>query len=139
MYDQRLKDRLLREVNLKLEKAIDTSRATETAKAQVQAMGATNQERAVQRQKVSEHWSKGRKQSPKHSQNKQWTKNNACSKCGKLHQPQQCPAYGAACNKCGKLNHYEKVCRSHKTQPNKKVHKLDDGIDALFLGTVDID
>lgn len=43
------------------------------------------------------------------------------------------------CNKCGKPNHNAKVCRSHKAQSNKDVHELDHGIDALFLGTVDMD
>ena len=38
--DQRLKERLLREPNLTLERAINTCRAAETAKAQIQAMGA---------------------------------------------------------------------------------------------------
>lgn len=43
MFDQRLKERLLRETNLTLEKAIGTCHAAETAQAQIQAMGTANQ------------------------------------------------------------------------------------------------
>lgn len=31
-----------------------------------------------------------------------------CSRCGYVHQPRKCPAYGATCRKCGKANHFEK-------------------------------
>lgn len=40
--DQRLKEKLLREINLTLEKTVDICRAVEAAKTQIQAMGEQN-------------------------------------------------------------------------------------------------
>ena len=137
--DQRLKERLLREPNLTLERAIDTCRASDTAKAQIQAMGAANQEKAM-------HVLHKRKPEDQQLQNKikqqpaQWTQskaqNNTCRDCGKSHQPRQCPAYGVACYRCGKQNHYARMCGTGQIQTRKTVHKLDAEIDALFIGTV---
>lgn len=66
MIDQHLKERLLREPNPTLEKAIDACRATWTARAQIQAMSAATQERAVhavhkKKHKDSQPGYKGRK------------------------------------------------------------------------------
>lgn len=33
-----------------------------------------------------------------------------CSRCGRLHQPRQCPAYGQQCNNCGGYNHFARMC-----------------------------
>lgn len=65
--DQILKQRLLRESNLTLEKAIDLCRAAETAKAQIQAMTTTGQERAIHavnktKGKDIQQWKQGRRQ-----------------------------------------------------------------------------
>lgn len=142
MNDQRLKERLLREPNLPLEKAIDTCRAAETARAQIQAMGTATQERAVhvvhkKKHKDSQPWNKGRKPPVQHTQNS--GQGNTCRKCGKSHQPRQCPAYGVACHKCGKQNHYAKMCGSGKAQQGKMVNNVNPEIDTLFIGTVNID
>ncbi len=144
--DQRLKERLLREPNLTLEKAIDTCRAAETARAQIQALGAATQERAVHpvhknkkkdNMKDSQTWNKGRKQPFQHAQSR--GQDNTCRKCGKSHQPKQCPAYGVECHKCGKQNHYAKMCESSNAPLGKTVHSVDPEIDALFIGTVKTD
>jgi len=64
--DPRLKERLLRESDLTLESAIDICRAAETAKAQIQAMSTTTQERAIHavnktKGKDNQHLRQGRK------------------------------------------------------------------------------
>ena len=111
---------------------------SETAKAQIQAMGAANQEKAVHvlhKRKPEDQQSYKIKQ-----QHTQWTQskaqNNTCRNCGKSHQPCQCPAYGVTCNRCGKQNHYARMCGSGQIQTRKTVHELDAEIDALFIGTV---
>ena len=141
--DQRLKERLLRECDLTLERAVDICRAAETAKAQVQAMTTTAvQERAVHvversKGKSNQQWYKGQKHQDQ-SNNKS-AKDQRCRKCGKFHQPKQCPAFGVSCRKCGKLNHYAKMCESAKATYKKTVHDLSQEIDTLFIGTVKVD
>ncbi|KAK7879228.1 hypothetical protein WMY93_033987 [Mugilogobius chulae] len=141
--DQRLKERLLREPNLTLERVMDICRAAETAKAQIQAMNSNTglQEKtvhAVNKTKYKDshqQWQKGRKQ---HQNDNKKSKDQVCRKCGKSHQPRQCPAYGVSCRKCGKLNHYAKMCESSHASQKKPVHGLSPEIDTLFIGTVNI-
>ena len=38
------------------------------------------------------------------------TKSQQCGKCGRLHPPKQCPAWGKKCKKCNKLNHFAAQC-----------------------------
>ena len=42
-----------------------------------------------------------------------------CRNCGKEwpHENNPCPAPGKECRKCGKLNHFAKLCRSSKPDP----------------------
>ena len=42
---------------------------------------------------------------PKGSQGK------PCGKCGQLHPPRECPAWGKKCCKCGNKNHFTMCCR----------------------------
>ena len=37
-----------------------------------------------------------------------------CTRCGTLHKPRSCPAFGKKCGKCGALNHFSRVCRTSK-------------------------
>lgn len=62
-----------------------------------------------------------------------------CRKCGKSHQPRQCPAYGVSCRNCGKQSHYAKMCGSVKAQHGKTVHDVSPETDTLYVGTVNID
>ena len=108
--DSRLKERLLRENGLALRRAIEICRSTELAKTQIQAMQtapATHDTpvEAIEKakgQKRAESWNKNAKTQP----------TATCQKCGRKHEPRQCPAYGAVCHKCGKSNHFSKVCRA---------------------------
>jgi len=44
-----------------------------------------------------------------------------CKFCGRQHEPRQCPAYGKICKKCGKKNHFANVCRS---SPSKRMNEI---------------
>lgn len=127
LYDQWLKERLLRESNLTLEKAIDLCRAAETTKAQIQAMTTRGQERATHavnniKGKDIQQWKQGPRQQAQSFNNK--GKDQMCRKCGKSHPPRPCPAFGVSCQKCGKLNHYAKMCESAQATYKKTVHDL---------------
>ena len=134
MDDQRLKERLLREPNLTLEKAIDTCRAAVAARAQIEAMSAATQERSVhavhKKKQDSQPRYKGSQQSFQHTQSSGHV--NTCIKCGISHQPKQCPAYGVSCHICGKQNHYAKMCGSSEAQHRRTVHDISPEIDTVY-------
>ena len=44
-----------------------------------------------------------------------------CDKCGLIHKPKECPAFGKRCYRCGKDNHYARLC--HKT--SKKMDEIE--------------
>ena len=39
-----------------------------------------------------------------------------CRKCGRIHEPKNCPAYGQVCRKCKKVNHWAKCCQTKLVQ-----------------------
>ena len=59
---------------------------------------------------------------------------SACSRCGRIHRPQECPAYGKTCRNFGGKNHFESVCKFEQ-----KVNLVENEAEenSLFLGTVD--
>lgn len=137
--DTHLKERLLRENGLTLHRAIEICRATELAKTQIQVMQTTHATRDAQVAAIAK--APGRKKAGT------WTKANKkpasgdCRRCGKTHEPRQCPAYGAVCHNCGKRNHFSKVCRaatsSSSSNKTKSVNCIESDLDSLFIGTVE--
>ena len=139
--DARLKERLLRDNALTLQKAIDICRSAELAKTQMQAMQTPHviQEAAVDILKKSERrshtssWNKSKLNDKKKA-------TSVCPKCGNKHEPRQCPAYGVACHKCGKNNHFSKMCRSgtdkHSNYKTKTVNNIETEVDSLYIGTI---
>lgn len=88
--DLRVQERLLREPDLSLQKALSICRAAEATKEQLKSLrGEVSLKSSVDVVK-----SKGE-----------------CRNCGRQHPPKSCAAFGKQCHKCGKNNHYAKVCR----------------------------
>lgn len=133
--DQRLKERLLRETNLTLEKTVDICRAAEAAKTQIQAMG--EQSKTVHAIKKKTKDVKQNKIFERKSFQQQKTVTFTCKKCGKSHLPRQCPAYGATCHACGKSNHFASVCMSQQKDTKPK-HNRNVMVDSLFIGSVEL-
>lgn len=52
-------------------------------------------------------------------------KKTACSRCGTMHQPRHCPAYGSTCYAWGKFGHYASVCRQKQWHGPRQVRMLD--------------
>ena len=77
------------------------------------------------------------KSKPKYK--KPWTKEKPqqksnCSKCGRLHEADNCPAKGTKCSYCHLNNHWTKVCRKRLNSVNKnKVYTLQDNDDMLHI------
>ena len=128
--DNAVQERLLREADLSLERAVDICRTAETNKMQYQAMSSSQSHiYAIRRGKKS--W-KGQSKQP-------------CKYCGYVHPPRKCPAYGKNCKKCNGMNHFANVCQGGGFRKSSKpVHTLrseadtegtgDDG--QLFVGTL---
>ena len=128
--DYHVQERLLREADLSMERAVDICRTAETSKMQYQAMSSSQSHiHAIRTGKKS--W-KGQSKEP-------------CKYCGYVHPPRKCPAYGKNCKKCNGMNHFAKVCQGGGFRKSSKpVHTLrseadtegtgDDG--QLFVGTL---
>ncbi|XP_036327169.1 uncharacterized protein LOC118739769 [Rhagoletis pomonella] len=104
-----VKERLLSEVDLKLDKAVAIAKNMVLAKENSAELGADNEKFiAVIRNKSGDHAVTQQQQ----------TKVQAvtCTKCGTWHK-YKCPAEGVKCHNCGKLNHYAKMCYMRK-KPN---------------------
>ncbi|GBL65032.1 Transposon Ty3-I Gag-Pol polyprotein, partial [Araneus ventricosus] len=107
--DSGLKERLLRESGLGLEKAIEIVRAAETSREQLRSM---KEETAATVNSV--------KRNRRQNQPKQSSQDYECKKCGRKHKPRECPAYGKVCTKCNKKNHFAVKC----FQNSKNIHEM---------------
>ncbi|GFU49546.1 transposon Tf2-9 polyprotein [Nephila pilipes] len=105
--DSGLQERLLRENNLSLEKAIEIVRAAEASWEQIPNMKyetatinfVKKKENPIQPKKLSQY---------------------ECKKCGRKHKPRECPAFGQNCTKCNKKNHFAVKC----FQNAKNIHEM---------------
>ncbi|KAJ8047849.1 hypothetical protein HOLleu_06962 [Holothuria leucospilota] len=97
--DDSVRCKLPRVDKLTLEQAINTSRANETATAQLTELS-HDQGRASDIHEV-----KSRPIAKK-----------TCGKCGRQHKYGECPAVGKTCRRCGRANHFECVCRTKLSQ-----------------------
>ncbi|CAC5382216.1 unnamed protein product [Mytilus coruscus] len=124
---ERVKERLVRDDELTLAKAILACRADEESKRQIKTFKEDETVHALKRRPRYQNQLR-RKEDQKFS----------CGKCGIQHEKRNCPAYGKKCRKCNKLNHFQKCCRS-----KRKVHGLeecesnsDSNQDEFFVGSV---
>ncbi len=113
--DLAVKERLLREENVTLQKAVNFAHATEVSKKQIKEMSQNQKETPA----GSIHAVQESKKRKYDGMQKQMT----CNYCGKSHPPKKCPAYGKTCKACSKVGHFESVCRS-KPRINK-TNKVD--------------
>lgn len=138
--DTAMKERLLREADIDLNKALDVCRAAETATGRLQIIegdkrGHQHEVHAVQRgnfQRRERNPSavtavSGRNvNQPKFQNGRNYERkqkistfnNNSnskfvknCLRCGQNHKINACPAYGKKCDSCKKLNHFSRVCK----------------------------
>ncbi|GBN38205.1 Transposon Ty3-G Gag-Pol polyprotein [Araneus ventricosus] len=107
--DSGLKELLLRESGLGLEKAVEIVRAAETSREQIRSM---KEETVATVNSV--------KRNRRQNQPKQPSQEYECKKCGRKHKPRECPAYGKMCTKCNKKNHFAVKC----FQNSKNIHEM---------------
>ena len=110
--DLQVKERLLREEKLTLEKAISMARASEASKGQIKAMGPNEQN--IENQTVNEIRAGGGRQEknpPRRPRLGSGSNKGKCTFCGSSHSRGSCPALGKTCDYCQKRDHFAKVCR----------------------------
>ena len=91
----KVRESLLKEKKLTLEKAIDIARAAESRAVQIKVMSAESGLSAVKEKEQSENVP---------SVSSGWIKD--CKFCGRNHERRSCPAFGKICAYCKKRNHF---------------------------------
>lgn len=94
---QHIKERLLSEGAIQLDKAVTIAKSIEAARDNANQLDGIAMNVLVSRNKNQESFSK------------------KCTKCGQVHKT-KCPAENAMCHNCNKKGHYAKMCFSKKQQ-----------------------
>ncbi len=139
-----LKERLLREKDLTLLKAIDLCKSAEITEKEMRSMRSMGSNEAdIQAINRSQNPVQNPRRNPrfdKHNQN--GSSQQDCGRCGRSHSPKQCFAWNKTCRKCQGLHHFAQFCKSKRVA---KVHYLsqdesdsDDEffIDHLYVGDI---
>ncbi|UYV79311.1 K02A2.6-like [Cordylochernes scorpioides] len=114
-----IRERLLSEADLNLEKATQICIACENATNQMKHV-LSDSDKQVAVTKVNSKKREDRKEPRKENTTNQSHKIiENCRNCGRSHKINQCPAYQKRCNKCKKLNHFANLCRSQITNSYK--------------------
>lgn len=121
----RLRRRALRELDMTLQNLMDVGRAMEVAELQAQTME-EQCERSVNVMNKPKINSKHRRAGKPKGQFKgkaSAAANSTCRNCGGPYpHATECPAKGKQCRNCKKLNHFERVCKSKKSEGGKGSH-----------------
>ena len=93
LHDDGLKERLLREADISLNRIVALAQRTESSQRHIREMTDTRCNKSTDTVQVF------------------------CGQCGRKHKPRECPAYGQRCTICNKYNHFARVCRSRNQAP----------------------
>ena len=108
--DPKLRERLLRETDLTLEKAIKLCRITEQSQNQskifISPTTQTGNIDSVKKEAPPVDTAKSKNEDPRRIMK--------CKFCAASHDRGNCPAYGATCHKCKGRNHYARCCFKSK-------------------------
>jgi hypothetical protein len=107
----RVKERLLREPNLNLTKAIKICRAAEATRHQLQAMATSVEVHALDSGVGKRQHGAPAFQTETRKVSVAAQTSAPCQYCGEIYAPWRCPAYGKTCGYCHKRNHRAKVCQ----------------------------
>ena len=118
LIDDTLKERLLREANLDLNRAVEIAQRTESSKRQVKEMATRSSVNILQQ-----------------SSERQLVNNSQvfnCGQCGCQHKPKKCPAYGQECTFCNKMNHFARMCRNKRARERNIQQKRQQSANTQF-------
>ena len=120
-----IKDRLLRESELTVQKTLDICRASEVSRKQVKSLNdqsPANVDALGKDQRKHNHRGNFRRHNKPDNGKRP---NKSCGNCGRVHEPKSCLTYRKKCNNCHKLGHFAKLYRSQAKNPKKSVHDVD--------------
>ena len=118
--DPKLRERLLRETDLTLEKAVKLCRITEQSKEQSKIFSSPpTEEGSIDTVKKIQLPVDTKKSTQEDSK-----KILKCKFCAMSHNRGNCPAYGATCLKCNGRNHYARCCLKPKNDTEERTYKL---------------
>lgn len=159
--NQHIKERLLRESDLSLEKAIAICKAAELSQIQVKELETdrsvcvlnrnrghqpsnyqnTNRPNNNSKQKSNNQTSKTQGNVKRNNQNQPMKQKMImnCNNCGKNHPINKCAAYNVTCFKCGKRNHFSSVCKSKRVFSVQMVDNTSENIGQLSLNDQFVD
>ena len=138
--DSKVRERLLHEKNLSLEKTDEICRSHETMGQQMRDVSdaGLSVADAGSVNAVSKKPKRGKHRRGRGSRNAN-TRGNSCEFCGREHdlaKRENCPAFGRSCNKCGKKNHFVNLCFGHTPKPTTRTHPVycfeDEHLDEVF-------
>ncbi|CAC5382855.1 unnamed protein product [Mytilus coruscus] len=101
----RVKERLLREDGLTLDKAVGICRAHEESRKQMKTLNEEEQVHALRRKTQNQRTNRNEgyaKKGPSRRNHEKRESNSSfsCGKCGTIHERRNCSAYGKKCHKC---------------------------------------
>ena len=156
--DERVKERLLRESDLSLSKALDVCRAAETTRAQLKAMTSEAKVDVVRqrsqtfsqdshiggRGKTNRGPNKYTASSSRGKQGPPATQVNIqCKYCCRSHPAKSCPAYGKQCNRCKGWNHFAIMHEHRPATDDRQVRMVNneqyEDNECLYLGSIFVD
>ncbi|UYV69971.1 K02A2.6-like, partial [Cordylochernes scorpioides] len=114
-----IRERLLSEADLNLEKATQICIACENATNQMKLVLSDSDKQVVVTKMNSKKWEDRKEPRKENTTNQSHKIIENCRNCGRSHKINQCPAYQKRCNKCKKLNHFANLCRSKNTNSCK--------------------
>ncbi|UYV64834.1 K02A2.6-like [Cordylochernes scorpioides] len=114
-----IKERLLSEADLNLEKATQICIACENATNQMKHVLSDSDKQVAVTKMNSKKWEDRKEQRKENTTNQSHKIIENCRNCGRSHKINQCPAYQKRCNKCKKLSHFANLCRSQNTNSYK--------------------
>ena len=143
--DNRLRERLLREPDLSLEKTLQLGHAAEETKRHIKELQKQNETKAFVDGVKKKHSAKSKPKftSSSSGYDKSFIKN--CKFCASSHKRGNCNACGKKCRNCSKLNHFAKCCpSSSKTVKHVECNSSDSDEDyaadnTFFVGSVTAD
>ena len=126
--DSKVRERLLREKNLSLEKTDEICRSHETMVQQMKVVGdaGLSVSDAGTVNALSKKRKRGKRRRVRGARNAN-TRGNSCEFCAREHdlaKRENCPAFGRSCNKCGKKNHFANVCFGLAPKPTTRTHSV---------------
>ena len=140
--DSKVRERLLREKNLSLQKTDEICRACKTIE-QMKVVGgaSTGDSDSGDVNAFSKKPKGGEKRRGRFPRGYD-SRGKACGYCGRMHdvsKRENCPVFGKRCNKCNKQNHFANVCFGSVSKPSQqgnRVHYLEDEFSDEFSDEV---